>query len=675
MKPLAALAAAAAVPLLIFAVVVVALFGRQQQQAMEDLLLQHARVIVQTVDRYLAADLKALHALSHATPADAPRGFFLELRRVIEADPHWLMVRLNKVPGGDTLAAAERDGFWATTPDPLVGSPLEDVLRRGARIGNLETLDAPQQHQFVRLTVPVVRDGQPHAILSAFVSARIFSQALREAKVPAEWTASILDRNDVIVGRSRSPEAFVGMPASDTLRRTIAAGTSQFSYNRNKEGDLVYTAIYRSPLSGWIAAVGVPAAVADAPLQRTMIAIGAGGLLALILAAAIGWAMARNFASREAAEKRLAALAEARATERRLTDIAANLPGAIIRRVLHPDGTVTYPYVSDRIAEVMGMTLEDARSADSMRAWAPYVHPDDRVHWQRQVMESARTMQRYRFDARVVGEGGAIRWVRSIGHPRRQADGSIIWDGVILDVTDTKKAEQRQELLLQELSHRVKNTLAVVSSIARRTMAQTRSVETFSQAFDGRLQALGRAHTLLTRSRWEGSDLREVVEAAIGPFRRGQGSTFTVEGPATEVEPRIAITLSLVLHELATNATKYGALSVAAGRIAIRWEIDDSGHLEIVWQESDGPAVQPPERTGFGSTLITRSVTHELGGTATLDYRTEGVVCRIRVTLGSDEPVPPEPDATDPDQADRREPPPPGHTPIAGSLARSDGAA
>src|SRR5690606_26079592 len=240
----------------------------------------------------------------------------------------------------------------------------------------------------------------------------------------------------------------------------------------------------------------------------------------------------------EAAEKRLAALAEARATERRLTDIAANLPGAIIRRVLHPDGTVTYPYVSDRIADVMGMTLEDAQSAGSMRAWAPYVHPDDRAYWQRQVMESARTMQRYRFDARVVGEGGAIRWVRSIGHPRRQADGSIIWDGVILDVTETKKAEQRQELLLQELSHRVKNTLAVVSSIARRTMSQTRSVETFSEAFDGRLQALGRAHTLLTRSRWEGSDLREVVEAAIGPFRRGQGSTFTVEGPATEVEPR-----------------------------------------------------------------------------------------------------------------------------------------
>src|SRR3546814_9632313 len=105
---------------------------------------------------------------------------------------------------------------------------------------------------------------------------------------------------------------------------------------------------------------------------------------------------------------------------------------------------------------------------------------------------------------------------------RRRDDGAIVWDGVILDVTDLKKAEQRQQLLVQELSHRVKNTLAVVSSIARRTMNQTASVEEFTAAFDGRLQALGRAHTLLTRTRWEGSGVREVIEEALGPFRRGQ---------------------------------------------------------------------------------------------------------------------------------------------------------
>src|SRR3546814_3776131 len=121
-----------------------------------------------------------------------------------------------------------------------------------------------------------------------------------------------------------------------------------------------------------------------------------------------------------------------------------------------------------------------------------------------------------------------------------------------------KKAEQQKQLLVQELSHRVKNTLAVVSSIARRTMNQTASVEEFTAAFDGRLQALGRAHTLLTRTRWEGSGVREVIEEALGPFRRGQGTTFDIEGPEREVDPRTAITLNLVMHELATNAPEYG---------------------------------------------------------------------------------------------------------------------
>src|SRR3546814_7935713 len=135
-------------------------------------------------------------------------------------------------------------------------------------------------------------------------------------------------------------------------------------------------------------------------------------------------------------------------------------------------------------------------------------------------------------------------------------------------------------------------------------MNQTASVEEFTAAFDGRLQALGRAHTLLTRTRWEGSGVREVIEEALGPFRRGQGTTFDIEGPEREVDPRTAITLTLVMHELATTASKYGALSVTSGKVPIIWtQTEDARPLDMTWTETGGPALQAPRRSGLGTTL------------------------------------------------------------------------
>lgn len=636
-----AIGAGVALPLLVFAVIMVALFDREQERTAERLLSQHTFAALQAVDRYVAADLKAMHALAHATPTEQPEAFFIELRRVINADPHWLSVRLRNLPEQQTLAVASRSSPLQTpSVPPLPEDAVQTAIKRGVWIGNLETMDSPEGPlRYVRLAVPVVRGGTPIAILTAFIKPTIYSQALVESGIPADWTAAALDRNLMIIGRSRAPEEFVGAGATDSLRKEIASGTERFFFSRNQEGALVYTALFQSPLTGWVMAVGVPKAIVRAPVVRTMIVVGIGGISAVALAILMGTVLARAFASRNRAERRLLALAGERETEQRVTDIAANLPGAIIRRVLHPDGTITYPYVSERIADVMGMAVDEARSAGSLIDWAPYVHPDDRAFWQKQVMTSARTMRPYRFDARALGSDGTIRWVRSIGHPRRRKDGAVVWDGVILDVTEAKKAEQRQDLLVQELSHRVKNTLAVVTSIARRTMMQTNSKEEFAVAFDGRLQALARAHTLLTRTRWEGSGLREVVEEALAPFRRGQGATFSIEGPERSVDPRTAITLTLVLHELATNAAKYGALSVPDGRVSISWSVvEDGTELELSWIERGGPPPRPSTMPGFGTTLITRSVGHELGGNASLTFPPAGAECRLRIPLESIEP-------------------------------------
>jgi two-component sensor histidine kinase len=191
-------------------------------------------------------------------------------------------------------------------------------------------------------------------------------------------------------------------------------------------------------------------------------------------------------------------------------------------------------------------------------------------------------------------------------------------------------------VLLAELSHRVKNTLASVRSIATQTMRNAPSVEAFQGAFEGRLKALALAHGLLTQSGWSEAELGELIRQTVLPYLTARTDSVHLSGPATYLPPRQVVTVMLIMHELAVNAAKYGALSRDDGRVAIDWTIDRHGPervLRLRWAESGGPPVRPPERTGFGTTLIERSIAHELDGRASLDYRPDGLVCELDFPL------------------------------------------
>jgi two-component sensor histidine kinase len=197
-----------------------------------------------------------------------------------------------------------------------------------------------------------------------------------------------------------------------------------------------------------------------------------------------------------------------------------------------------------------------------------------------------------------------------------------------------RKVELRTRLLVAELSHRVKNTLMTVVSLARQTLRRSSSLQAFEQAFMGRLQALAAAHALLLRSNWEDMDLAELVSEALKPFRRRDGGNVVASGPAVLLPPRIALTLNLILHELATNAAKYGSLSVEQGRVAIDWVLEGQGsRLVLNWRESGGPSVAQERSVGFGTTLIRRSAGFEMGGDVTLDFAPTGVTCRLDLPL------------------------------------------
>lgn len=202
------------------------------------------------------------------------------------------------------------------------------------------------------------------------------------------------------------------------------------------------------------------------------------------------------------------------------------------------------------------------------------------------------------------------------------------------DMTEAKRAETHLRLLIDELNHRVKNTLAIVQGIAQQSFKDDVPPRQARAAFEGRLAALSEAHNLLTREHWSLVSMRQIIEDALRPH--GEAGRFTLDGPDLTILPKTAISLALAIHELATNAVKHGALSRPEGRISVAWQRirgDGPARLALRWEESGGPTVEPPTRRGFGTRMIERGLAAELGGTVTIDFRPGGLVCTVDAPL------------------------------------------
>ena len=232
--------------------------------------------------------------------------------------------------------------------------------------------------------------------------------------------------------------------------------------------------------------------------------------------------------------------------------------------------------------------------------------------------------------------GGPQRIMQSTKAPMRNAAGEIIGlVGVTTDITERHRDQQHLRLLVHELNHRVKNTLAIVQSLAHQTFGS--ADEEALAAFERRLETLSAAHNLLTRERWEAPDLGAVIRETVGALDGG-AARFEIDGPAVRIDPKAAVTIAMALHELCTNATKYGALSRPKGMVSIHWQVSDAipPRLHLRWAERGGPTVRAPDTRGFGTRMIERALAAELHGTATLDYAPGGLVCAIDAPM----PVP-----------------------------------
>jgi PAS domain S-box-containing protein len=289
--------------------------------------------------------------------------------------------------------------------------------------------------------------------------------------------------------------------------------------------------------------------------------------------------------------------------------------------------------ISEGYAAIHGFregTTEIARSQ-----WQAGVHPDDR----REVEAARRRAFRqrrneYGIEYRILRRSGEVRWIEKRSFIAYRSDGCperVV--GVNIDITDRKRAHQHQSTLLAELDHRVKNVLATVSTVAARTMDGSSSIHDFVASLEGRIGSMARTHELLSAAQWQGISVLELVRRELAPYAT-RGNT-DVSGPEVILRAEAGQALGMVLHELATNAAKYGALSTQNGRVSIAWQKLLNGHprsrLILQWSEVGGPSVMAPQHSGFGMSTIRDLIPYEFGGTVDLAFAPSGVQCRLEI--------------------------------------------
>jgi len=325
--------------------------------------------------------------------------------------------------------------------------------------------------------------------------------------------------------------------------------------------------------------------------------------------------------------------------ERKQADVALNDSEAQLQEALTAGHVVAFTWDpnsgqsrrSQNAPQILGLGWQEgaARANDFLRR----VHPQDRGCLTAQISALSPENPSYLASFRFVRPDGREIWLEETGKAEFDAQRRYVrLKGLTRDITERKRAEERQRLLIRELDHRVKNALASVATVAQRTREGSGSMDEFLQVFDGRIQSMANAHALLSRNHWHGVSLADIVNSELAPYV-GAGSV-AVGGPDVMLTTEATQPVAIVLHELVTNASKYGALTSPQGRITVHWDFQqDRGEAPLVlnWIERGGPACHLPRQSGYGTRAIRSLIPYELAGSVELDFASDGVCCRIEL--------------------------------------------
>jgi PAS domain S-box-containing protein len=512
------------------------------------------------------------------------------------------------------------------------------------------------------ISIPVMRGKELGYVMSLGLLPEDLRDLLKSQSLPPDWTAAIWDGNGITMARTHDQARFLGVAVPKNL---MQLQPEKVVRTTNIDGGEALIAVGRGHWSNWTIDLSFPAALVDRQLRDSLLFWGATILLMAALAVGLaflfGRALTRPLAAATAAAGALGRGQAFTIASSRIREV--NAVGEALQRARHDleqgsaalrrseeqlrtaaeaaqFGAHEYDVGHDRtfrspqFLKILG--ADEADASATFEAGLDFVHPDDRESTRErkhQILTSAG--DHYQLEYRIRRRDGQVRWVMDRGQVLRDAEGKPVRVvGVVLDITEIKEAELRQYLLFDELNHRVKNTLAIVQALAQQTLRTRPDPERFAEAFSDRLASLARAHSLLTNDSWRGASLRDIVATALEAFV-DESRPVEIGGDAVMIPATTTITLSLMLHELATNAAKYGALSVPEGRLSIRWsaaEFSSSTAVDLHWQEDNGPPVSPPKDRGFGSRLLAGSA-RQLGAAFELDFAAQGLRCRLRFSV------------------------------------------
>jgi len=642
----------AVIPIWLFAAYLLTSFALSQQQVYRDQAVALARQAVLTVEgrlQDLSADLKRLGDHIGPGPADTA-SLAPEARRLIAGTGR--NVSLRALDGSLLFETRQQAAGVVPNPRSLTQAELA-TLRSGREVVSDVWVDPETQQALVDISVPV-GDGAAGLVLTMTIPTLAVGDALRR-NIPAGWIVGIADRHDVYVTRSERHEEVSGKPG---LRQYVesAVGPEGTFTSENQFGDTLLAGYVRSPESGWLYAANVDLTVVQAPLRRSLVGILGIASLALAASLLLAYFVGRSLTSETS----------------RLVSGAIALGS---REQVQPlnTGLTEFSLISDALIKAERMLVERTGQLEAVLETAPVavwftydprglqvirnrfaaelmgLSSDDRSHFGvpdhvvetiafkdgEEVSRENRPLTRAMRGEETINEeftyvipSGLERSLLTSARSIVDNSGRIIGAVQIsLDITERKRAEEQRQLLAKELNHRVKNNLAIVQALAQQTLRHASGLDEAGKKLAAQLSALAQGHDILTANSWTAGRLHEVVTRSV--LSQTEGDRVCVEGEDLTVSSDVVMALTLTLHELTTNAIKYGALSMPSGSVSVAWNSSPArDRIRLSWSESGGPAVSRPGTSGFGTRLIDRTI-RSLGGTIEISFDEAG----LRVTI------------------------------------------
>ncbi len=643
------------VPALVFGGLMIVRSAALERQGLDREIEERVHSLAASIDRELASTTTTLRALSSSPSlADGDlKAFYGQAMAAQEVGgDHFFLT----APSGRQVLNTRV--AWGEPLPEVSGNDWRDVIEaRRPRVSDLYFGQVAKALAF-SVSVPVKKGSKVAYVLSASISPERIHEILQRANFDKGWIVVVADRKGTIVARSQDFAGFVGRPQEQWDASKEHTG---IWHTTDTESVPILRASAFSQQSGWLISTIVPEAIANRSLSRSLAFVVAVAVSFMLLSVLLAYLFGRRIAdpikqlvsgaealgrgdpvrhiSPSTLEVRSVgdALVEAAKTRQSMEQSLRESEDRL-RLALASTDTGTWDWDlnagvftwDERMRELWGVGPDEPVTIET---YLGALHPQDREPTLQAIQKAQRaeaSPAEYDVEHRVIGKRDGIeRWVGSQGRAHFSDGAPVRMTGTARDITERKRAVEHVHLLMREITHRSKNLLAVIQAMARQSKQGSRTVDDFEVRFSGRLQALAAAHDLLVQRDWHGVGVAELVRSQLGHYLDRQASQIVIKGDNLVVTPEAAQNIGLAVHELSTNAARYGALSVAEGQVTVAWGWVADGSagplFRMHWIEAGGPGVVPPAQKGFGQIVLEQLAARALRGEAELRFEPGGV--------------------------------------------------